>query len=139
LWIDKTIALQGTLLGGAGYAAVGTVDSTVDADYNYGLAPQALAALRLIVGERLSLDVTGREYFVTRVAAANRGGHDNIARLDASLTLRVYKDHGISVKYLGNWRNASFPGAGDLSQSRGTIGLFYVLLGHDRFGAVEWR
>ena len=22
---------------------------------------------------------------------------------------------------------------------RGTVGLFYTLLGHDRFGAVEWR
>ena len=49
-WVDKTIALQGTLLGGAGYTAVGTIDSTVDADYNYGLAPQALASLRLIFG-----------------------------------------------------------------------------------------
>jgi len=137
-WIARDLALQGTLLGGAGYAAVGTVDSTVDADYNYGLAPQALANLRLIVGERVSIDVTGREWFVSRVAAARRGGHDNIARLDASVTFRVYREHGVMVKYLGNWRNASYPDSGDLSQSRGTVGVFYVLLGHDKFGAVEW-
>ena len=138
-WLTRDIALQGTLLGGAGYAAVGTVDSTVDADYNYGLAPQALGSLRLIVGERMSLDVTGREYFVTRVAAAKRGGHDNIVRLDASFTVRVYRDHGVSIKYLGNRRDTMYADIGDVSQSRGTIGLFYVLLGHDRFGAVEWR
>ena len=34
---------------------------------------------------------------------------------------------------------ASYADTGDLSQSRSTIGLFYVLLGRDRFGAVEWR
>ena len=117
---------------------MGTVDSTIDADYNYGLAPQALANLRLIVGERMSVDVTGREWFVSRVAAAQRGGHDNIARLDASVTFRVYREHGIAVKYLGNRRDASYPDRGDMSQSHGTVGVFYVLLGHDRFGAVEW-
>ena len=138
-WISEDIALQGTAMAGGGYAAVKTVDSTVDADYHYGLAPQALASLRLIIGERASLDVTGREWFVSRVAAAGRGGHDNIARLDASLTVRVYRQHGLAIRYLGNRRDASYADTGDLSQSRGTIGLFYVLLGHDRFGAVEWR
>ena len=138
-WAAKNIAVQGTLMGGAGYAAVGTVDSNVDADYHYGLAPQALAAFRLIVDDRLSLDVTGREWFVSRLAASGRGGHDNIARLDATLTYRVYERHGVAVRYLGNRRDASYQDTGDLSQSRSTIGLFYVLLGRDRFGAVEWR
>src|SRR5437867_3365769 len=73
------------------------------------------------------------------MAASRRGGHDNIAGLDASLTVRVYRQHGISIKYLGNRREVLYGNTGDLSQSRGTIGLFYVLLGHDRFGAVEWR
>ena len=34
---------------------------------------------------------------MSRVAAAKRGGHDNIARLDASVTFRVYREHGIAV------------------------------------------
>ncbi len=71
---------------------MGTFDGTIDADYNYGLAPQALANLRLIVGERMSIDVTGREWFVSLVAATGRGRHDNIARLDASVTPRVYRE-----------------------------------------------
>ena len=82
-WLSESIALQGTVLGGAGYAAVGTTRSTSERDYNYGVAPQALVALRLILGERASIDLTGREYFVSRVAAATRGGHDNIVRVDA--------------------------------------------------------
>jgi hypothetical protein len=138
-WVDRTVALQGTLMGGAGYAAVGTVDSNVDADYHYGLAPQALAAMRVIVGDRISLDMTAREWFVSRLAAAGRGGHDNIARLEATLTYRVFERHGIALRYLGNRRDASYADTGDVSQSRSTIGLFYVLLGSDRFGAVQWR
>ena len=138
-WLTKEIALQGTAMLGAGYAAVGTTRSNIDSDYHYGLAPQALVSLRLILGERASLDVTGREYFVSRVAAADRGGHDNIVRLDASLTYRVYKQHAVSIKYLGNRRDSYYPDLGDTSQSRGTVGLFYVYLGHDQFGAVEWR
>jgi hypothetical protein len=137
-WAGRNVAVQGTLMGGAGYAAVGTVDSGVDADYHYGLAPQALAAMRVIVGDRWSLDVTGREWFVSRVAASGRGGHDNIARIEATLTYRVYERHGIALRYLGNRRDASYGDSGDLSQSRSTVGLFYVLLGRDRLGAVEW-
>jgi Domain of unknown function (DUF3943) len=139
-WLSKSIALQGTALLGAGYAAVGTTHSTQDSDYHYGVAPQALLSLRAIFGERASLDVTGREYFVSRVAAADRGGHDNIARIDASFTVRVYKQHAVSIKYLGNRRDAFYPDVNDrFSQTRGTIGLFYAYLGHDQFGAVEWR
>jgi hypothetical protein len=138
-WASYDIALQGTALLGAGYAAVGTTHSTADNDYHYGVAPQALLALRLIFGDRVSLDLTGREYFVTRIAAADRGGHDNIVRADASLTVRVYRQHAISLKYLGNRRDAFYPDFGDSSQTRATLGVFYTWLGQDRFGAVEWR
>ena len=68
-----------------------------------------------------------------------RGGHDNIVRLDASLTVPVYGRHAFAIKYLGNRRDAFYPDVGDSSQTRATIGLFYTYLGHDRFGAVDWR
>ena len=138
-WLSDSIAVQGTAMTGIGYAAVGTTHSTSDNDYHYGLAPQALVALRFIFGERASIDLTGREYFVSRVAAAARGGHDNIVRLDASFTLRVYERHGIALRYLLNRRDAFYPDFGDSSQTRGTIGIFYTFLGHERFGAVDWR
>ncbi len=138
-WASKAVALQGTALLGAGYAAVGTTRSVADNDYHYGVAPQALLALRVIFADRLSLDLTGREYFVSRIAAADRGGHDNILRADASLTMRVYRQHAISLKYLSNRRNAFYPDFGDSTQTRATLGIFYTWLGQDRFGAVEWR
>jgi len=136
--LAESVALQGTALAGAGYTAVGTTHSTADNDYHYGIAPEGLLALRLIFGDRAALDVTGREYFVTNVAAGARGGHDNIVRFDASFTVRVYKQHGVSVRYLLNRRDALYPDVGDSSQTRGTIGLFYTYLGHDRFGYVSW-
>jgi hypothetical protein len=137
--LSETMALQGTALAGAGYTAVGTTHSTSDNDYLYGVSPQALLALRLIFGDRAALDLTGREYFVSRVGAAARGGHDNIVRLDASLTFRIRDRHGISIRYLLNRRDAFYPDVGDSSQTRGTIGLFYTYLGHQRFGYVPWQ
>jgi hypothetical protein len=139
LWLSDSIALQGTALLGAGYAAVGTLRGAGERDYHYGVAPQALLALRLIFGDKASLDVTARDYFVTRVAAADRAGRDNIARVDVALTWRIQKQHAIAVKYLWNRRDATFPDLGDRTQTRATIGIFYTLLGHDRFGAVDWR
>ena len=135
---SEAITLQGSALLGAGYAAVGTIRSSDERDYHYGVAPQGLLAFRMIYEITLSVDLTGREYFVSRVAAADRGGHENIARLDASLTMRIKGPHAISIKYLGNRRDASYPDIGNRKQTRATIGIFYTLLGHDRFGAVEW-
>jgi hypothetical protein len=138
-WLSDAIALQGSALFGAGYAGVGTLHGTSDTDYHYGVAPQALAALRVIFGETASLDLLGREYFVSRIASASTGGHDNIVRADTAFTVRIYKQHAIALKYVWTRRDATFPGFGDTTQTRGTIGLFYTYLGHDRFGAVDWR
>jgi hypothetical protein len=134
--ISDDVALQGTVLGGVGYTAVGTTRSNSDRDYHYGVSPQALVATRLIVGDRAAFDLTAREYFVSDVGAATRGGHDNILRLDASLTWRIRGRHGLSLRYLLNRRDASYPDIGNSSQTRGTIGLYYTWLGHDRFGFV---
>jgi len=70
------------------------------------------------------------------VASNNNGGHDNIVRTDASFTVRVYRQHGIALKYLLTQRDSSSPALGTRSQSPGTVGIFYTLLGHDRLGAI---
>jgi hypothetical protein len=131
--------VQGTGSAGVGYAAVGAVGGTTDRDYHYGVAPQALLALRVIFGDRSSLDLTAREYFVSRVGGTGRGGHDNIARADISYTWRIQKQHAVTVKYLWNRRDATFPDLSDRSQTRSTIGIFYTLLGQDHFGRVDWK
>ena len=136
--LSQSIVLQGTALAGVGYAAVGTVHGTAVGDYHYGVAPQALLAMRLIFGERAALDVTAREYLVSHVGGS-AGGHDNIARADVSLTVRVHKQHSIAVKYLWNRRDATFAFLGNGTQERATVGIFYSYVGRDGFGAVDWR
>src|SRR6185503_12266537 len=131
--ITDKVSLQGSALLGMGYAAAGTVNGVGESDYHYGVAPQALLALRLIFGDAASLDVTGREYFVKRATSGGRAGHDNIARADVALTVRIHKEHAVAIKYLWNRRDATFPDLGDQRQVRGTFGIFYTLLGHDHF------
>jgi hypothetical protein len=138
-WVSKAVALQGSVLAGGGYAAVGSVHGTTDKDYNYGLAPQGLIALRAIFGDRVSIDTTTRAYIVKDVGGADREGHDNIYRMDAAFTVRVYKQHAVAVRYLVNRRDTNSPTFGDRSQSNATVGLFYTFLGNDGFGAVDWR
>jgi hypothetical protein len=139
VWLSKSLALQGTALAGVGYAAVGTIRGNEDElDYHYGFAPQVLLSSRLILDDTAAFDITAREYYVTHKGGTNNG-RDNIARIDASLTLRVYHQHAIGLKYLYSRRDATFPDLGSRSQARGTVGIFYTLLGKDRFAAVDWR
>jgi hypothetical protein len=139
-WLTRTIALQGSVMAGAGYAAVGTLRGTQQNDYRYGVTPQALIALRLIFGDRAAIDMTAREYFVSNVASGlSGGGHDNIARADTTFTWRIHKQHAIAIKYLWSRRDATYPALGDLTQTRATVGIYYTLLGLDRLGAVDWR
>jgi len=141
LRMTDDLSLEGTGMAGVGYTAVGTAHGTASSDrsYNYGVTPQALLALRVVHADRVSLDVTGREYFVSKVASGTTGGHDNIVRLDAALTWRIYKQQAVSIRYLGNRRDATFPGSPTGRQVRNTVGVFYTLLGRDRFGSEEPR
>jgi hypothetical protein len=137
---SENVAVQGSTMFGFGYAAVGTLrGNATERDYRYGVAPQALLALHVIFGDRHALDITGREYFVSRVGGTGTRGHDNIARADIAYTWRVREQHAITIKYLWNRRDASYPDLGDRSQTRGTLGVFYTLLGQDRFGRVDWK
>ena len=139
-WLGKSFSLQGTYMLGLGYAAVGTTHGVVgDRDYNYGVAPQTLLALRLTKDDTASFDLTAREYFVSNVGSGTSGGHDNIVRADAALTFRVDKQQAVSFKMLGNRRDARFAGPGTQRQTQVTVGIFYTLLGQDRFGTVDWR
>ncbi|HEX6944369.1 MAG TPA: DUF3943 domain-containing protein [Gemmatimonadaceae bacterium] len=132
---SPVVTLQGTALAGAGFAAIGTLATSDTSDYHYGIAPHALAATRIIFGDRAALDLSARDYYVSRVAGT--AGHDNIARLEAAFSLRFHHQQALAVRYLLSRRDAFFPETGSRRQARGTLGLFYSLLGHDRFGAVR--
>jgi hypothetical protein len=137
--LADSLTLQGTGLVGLGYATVSTINDNSDERSNqYGVAPQGLLALRLIMGDRAAFDLTAREYFVSNVSGS-RGAHDNVVRTDASITWRIYREHAVSVRYQLSRRDSHFGILGDGNQSRGTIGIFYTLLGRDRFGTGDWK
>ena len=137
--LADSLAVQGTALLGVGYATVSTIRGISDEGANqYGVAPQTLLALRLIVGDRASLDLTAHEYFVSDVSGSH-GDHDNVIRADASITWRIYREHAVSVRYQLSRRDSDFRDLGNRTQSRGTIGIFYTLLGRDRFGTGDWK
>ncbi len=118
---------------------MGTLHGGPTDEYHYGVAPQALMAMRFVFGNRAALDGTAREYFVSHVGSGGTGGRDNIARADVSLTMRIAKQHSIAIKYLWNRRDATYSFLGNGTQERSTIGLFYSYDGGSDFGAAEWR
>jgi hypothetical protein len=131
---SDAITVQASALGGAGFAAVGALTRRDTSDYHYGVAPQALVASRLIFRDRAALDLSAREYYVSRVAGTS--GHDNIFRLDAAFAVRLHEQRALTLRYLLSRRDAFFPATGGRRQLQGTLGLFYTMLGHDRFGSV---
>ena len=143
-WLTRTLALQGTALGGAGFGAAGTVGDEDERDYRYGLVPEALLSLRLIAGERAMLEASARQYWVVGLGAgasedAEKYGHELINRANASLTVRIYGPHALSIGYVISTRDFHLSGGGDRHQAVQTVTLSYNFLGHTRFGAVEWR
>jgi len=137
-WLAKTVALQGSVLGGVGYGAAGTTTGVGERNYHYGVDPQGLLALRLIFGNRAMLDVTGRAYYIGGTGSTEPGT-ENIGRLNAGLTVRIYGRHALGVQYIASSRDAYYPNRADVHQTTGTYSLVYTLLGDSGFGAVEWR
>ncbi len=138
-WLSRAVALQGSALGGIGYAAAGNVTQAGERDYHYGVAPQGLLALRLILGDRAMFDLTGRAYYVTGLGGGDPNGSEAIDRLNMGLTVRIYGRHALGLQYIASSRDAQYPDRADSHQRAGTVSLVYTLLGDTRFGAVEWR
>ncbi len=138
-WMSREVALQGTVLGGVGYGSAGEARSGAERDYRAGLSAQGLLALRLIFGDAVSLDMTARQYHVTDTASDDDDGQENILRADVSLTWRLYRLHGLTLKYVFSKRDASYDGLPDANQQVGALSVGYTYLGQTRSGAVDWR
>ncbi len=138
-WLSRAVALQGSVLGGVGYAAAGNVTQVGERDYHYGVAPQGLIGLRLILADRAMFDFTGRAYSLTGMGGDDPGGRESIERLNMGFTVRIYGRHAIGLNYIASVRDAQYPDRADSHQSAGTVSIVYTLLGKARFGAVEWR
>jgi hypothetical protein len=138
-WLSRAIALQGSVLGGIGYAAAGNVKQVGQRDYHFGVAPQGLLGLRLILGDRAMFDLTGRAYYLTGMGGEDPGGREAIDRLNLGFTVRIYGRHALGIQYIASHRDAQYPNWADSHQTVGTVSLVYTWLGDAGFGAVEWR
>lgn len=139
-WLSEHVALQGAAVGGLGYAAAQTLpNSTSDREYHYGVAPQGVVSLRVVAADRVSLDLSAREYFVSNIGGLDGNGRDSITRADASIGVRLYKRNAVTLRYLLTQRD--WKGAADVPAQlrRTSLGVFYTLLGPQHFGAVDWR
>jgi Domain of unknown function (DUF3943) len=143
-WLTKTWALQATALAGVGFGAAGTVGDRAERDYHYGVIPEGLVGVRLIVADIAMLEAQGRQYHVLGTAAeaapnTSTFGRELIHRANVGLTVRVYGPHALSLHYVVSSRDATAISGAERHQSVETLTLSYNFLGHTRFGFVEWR
>jgi len=137
-WVTRGLALQGTLLGGVGYAAASSTLRDVDSsEYHYGSAPRAAATLRLVAGDRASLDVSGRILSLGRIAQ-RASGRDTVSRVESAFTWRIAGKHAVGIQYEWSHRSATYDSGVQRRQTLGQLGVFYTLLGEQGFGAVAW-
>ena len=137
-WLMQDVALQGTTLGGVGYAAAGTIQDTGERDYRYGTTPQGLLAFRLIYSDRAMLDMNGRVYYISDVYGSGEDGHELIQRGNIGFTVRVYNQHALGLQFTATTRDAESIGSPDRYQSEEIASIVYTVMGDSNFGAVDW-
>jgi len=136
--ITDSTTLQGSLLGGVGFGAAGTIASDQsDRDYHYGLSPQALLDLRCIFGNKVMVQMTGRDFEIGGSGYNENGGRENVLQAELGMTVRVYGPHALSIQCVGSWRDAGYLSASEQQQSTESIALVYTFLGGTRLGAVR--
>jgi hypothetical protein len=102
------------------------------------MTPQGLLALRFIFGNTAKFDATVREYFVSSVAATEKGT-ENIARGNLALIVRIFGRHALGIQYVASRRDAKYSGLPEIEQRAQTFSLVYTFLSDANFKAVEWR
>ena len=140
LQVSESVTLQGSILGGFGWTAVGTIaDAQTDRDFHYGYSPQGVAALRVIIGDVAMLDMTGREYYIGGYYSSDKSRKENILRGQVTLTVRVYGHHAVGLQFVSSVRNSNFFDVEGGLEEVGAVSLFYTYVTDPDFGAVDWR
>jgi hypothetical protein len=135
---NEWMTLQGSLLGGFGFGAGGTISSDQsDRDYHYGATPQAMLDGRCILGDVVMLQLTGHDYSIGGAGYNHNGGTENVLQVEGAMTVRVYGGHAIRLACSGDWRHADYENAPTQRQSVATVSVAYAYLGGIRLAAVH--
>ena len=124
---SDVVSIHGTGLLGIGYAGVQTATSAHDRDIRYGLAPKALVNIGLFAADRVSVDLTARDYLLDRSSPSGRR-RDVVRRADATLAIRLFGGHGVGVHYAFS-RHIERSHSPTISSSHRTVGAFYAWSG----------
>jgi hypothetical protein len=108
-------------------------------NYHYGVTPESVIALRLIYANRAALDATARGWYISRLGATESTGSETIERVDLGLTVRVYRQHGIFLRYRISNRDGRYVGEPNSHQRVATVNIGYMFIGGADLGAVDWR
>lgn len=138
--LSDSVVMQSSGLVGAGYAAAQSPNAAAESnhrDYHYGVAPQAVANLRLIAGRRAALDLTAREYFVSAIGGFGTGRRELIVLTDTSLAIRLYSRHAVALTYQHARRSSNLLAMPRETYTQSAVGAFYTFLGSGGFGAVR--
>jgi hypothetical protein len=145
-WIVHAVAFQTSILGGVGFGAAGTtagIASTPTSealrDYHFGVTPQALAAVRLIVVDRMMLDGTARGYYVSGLGSDDRHGSEALFRGNAGIILRLIGGHSIGARFSASTRNAKYGTLPDRKFSEQTWTVGYSFVGSGRLSGGKWQ
>ena len=136
--MKQNVALQGTTLGGIGYAAAGDIHAEGDRNYRYGTTPQGLVAFRLILGNRAMVEMNAREYYISELNGSSPEGHELIGRANICFTVRVYGQHALGLQFSVTRRDSHTFAEENRHQTEAIVSLTYTFLGEKKFGAVEW-
>ncbi|UFS70801.1 DUF3943 domain-containing protein [Geomonas sp. RF6] len=135
--VAPDVTLQGSLLGGVGFAAAGSRLATQEErEHHYAFSPQWLLSLNVLFGERAYIDLAGRGYYPQAVEG-DIDGSEVLYNCEAGVTVRVSGRHGVGVRWVESIRNTHYQQVPNRHQREGTVTLFYTYLSNNsRFGAV---
>jgi Domain of unknown function (DUF3943) len=141
-----SVAVQSSFLAGVGYGAAGTttvIPSTPTnaaiRDYHFGVTPQGLLALRLIMGTAAMLDMTARYYYVSGVGSDDSRGIERIFRGNIGATIRVFGGNALGFQYVLSTRSADYGTLPSKNMNEGAVTLVYTITGNRHFGSTSWR
>jgi hypothetical protein len=95
-------------------------------DYHYGPGAKGTFELRGYFGDRATLDLIFREYFISGAYAT--GSSEDISYGQTTLTVRIYGPHAVSGTVDWSRRHASYPDHPDVSQHATVWSAHYTLL-----------
>jgi hypothetical protein len=109
------------------WASGGTQETLFARDYHVGPGALALLELRGFFGDRATLDLQAREYWISGAYAT--GEWEDITWSRTALTVRLLGPHAASASVDWTRRHASYPYAPDVSQRGAIVSAHYTLLG----------